>query len=276
MKHTFWVVVLLLLSFLGLSACGGAGGDVAAIPTVSLDTPGSAGHAPLAGNTTSSGGTVIASAQVLPVNTVSLSFPLTGSVLDVAVKDGDTVAAGDMLVQLDTAILQARVAEAEANVAAAETQVAYLRRITNSSAENIQAAEADVARLQAVLTIALETLQQATLVSPIDGTVAAVEIARGETVTPGLVVVIVGDLSRFELETTDLSERDVVQVQAGQPVEVYIEALDQRLSGQVHAVANQASTLGGDVIYTVTVSLDENIPGLRWGMSAEVTINVGE
>ena len=261
--------IFLVLFMLTLAACGGGSSSAEPIPTLVL-TDIQSGEEPSSdtGRTT-----VSASAVALPANFVRLSFPLTGSVVDVAVKDGDKVNAGDVLVQLDTAILEAKVLEAEASKRAAETEVNYLRRITNTSAENIQAAEAEVSRQQAILDAALENLNLATLTTPIGGTVASVDISLGETVTPGLIVVIVGDMSKMQLETTDLSERDVPDVKIGQSVSVYIDALDQEVSGKISYIARQASTLGGDVVYAVTITLDEEVPELRWGMSAEVTIN---
>jgi hypothetical protein len=39
-------------------------------------------------------------------------------------------------------------------------------------------------------------------------------------------------------------------------------------------IAPRANTLGGDVVFAVTVALDDQPPGLRWGMSVEVEIEV--
>ncbi|MCP4139028.1 MAG: HlyD family efflux transporter periplasmic adaptor subunit [Chloroflexi bacterium] len=269
MKDYRFFLLLATFLMLTLTACG-ANSAPADIPTLVI-TDIQKSEEP---SSNMGGATITASAVALPANSVSLSFPLTGSVVDVAVADGDKVSAGDRLVQLDTAILEAKVHEAEANKKAAETQVNYLRRITNTSTENIQAAEAEVARQQAILDAALENLNLATLTTPIGGTVASVDISLGETVTPGLIVVIVGDMSEMQLETTDLSERDIPDVKIGQNVSAYIDALDQEVSGKVTYIAPQASSLGGDVVYTVTITLNEKVPELRWGMSAEVKINV--
>lgn len=56
----------------------------------------------------------------------------------------------------------------------------------------------------------------------------------------------------------------------GQTVSVYVEALPAEIGGRVAGIAAQSTTVGGDVVYAVTVDLDELPPGLRWGMSAEV------
>lgn len=248
---------------IALSACNQSASPTA-IPTIVLGPSSPSQGGP-------SGSSVSASAEVVPVHKVNLSFPLVGTVKTIDVQVGDTVTAGDVLVSLDTVILEAKVAEAEANVAATETQVRYLRRVGPGD-EQLKAAEAEVERAQAVVDQVQATLAQATLAAPIAGTVVAVEIAPGETVVPGQVVVIIGDLTNMRIETTDLSEQDVPAVQIGQEVVVFIDALGQEFNGEVADIARSSETIGGDVVYKVTVELDEQPEGLRWGMSAEVEI----
>ena len=81
-----------------------------------------------------------------------------------------------------------------------------------------------------------------------------------------------GDLSRYRIETTDLSERDVTRVQIGQPASIFIEALGEEFTGKVIDVDRISTTLGGDVVYKVTIELDDQPEGLLWGMSADVQI----
>ena len=83
---------------------------------------------------------------------------------------------------------------------------------------------------------------------------------------------MVGDLARMQIKTTDLSERDVPAVQIGQTANVYIEALDVTVTGKVMQISPISETVGGDVVYPVTIELDEQPEGLLWGMSAEVEI----
>jgi HlyD family secretion protein len=168
-------------------------------------------------------------------------------------------------------VLEARVAEAEANVAAAETQVRYLRRV-GPGEEQLNAAIAEVERTQAVVDQAKATLAQATLTAPIKGTVVAVDVAPGETAIPGQIVIVIGNLSDMRIETTDLSEQDVPAVQIGQSATVFIGALDQEYAGKVVDIARSSETVGGDVVYKVTIELDQQPEGLRWGMSADVDI----
>jgi HlyD family secretion protein len=91
-------------------------------------------------------------------------------------------------------------------------------------------------------------------------------------VAPGQAVLALADLSHLRVETVDLSERDVARVALGQPAIVYVEALGEEIEGRVVGISPQSTTIGGDVVYTVYVELGEQLPGLRWGMSADVEI----
>jgi RND family efflux transporter MFP subunit len=261
MKKVLFILVAALT--LVLSACASSTVPEA-IPTVSLDSA-------KADTPATSAGQASASAVVVPVNKVELSFPLSGAVKTVEVETGDSVKDGDVLVTLETAILEAKVREAEANVIAEETQVAYLVRV-GTSQENLDAAKADVERMKALVEIAKAQLAQATLTAPIDGTIASVDISPSEFASPGQIVIVLGDLSHFQIETTDLSEKDVTGIKVGQTADVFIEALNQNFNGKVIDIARISETVGGDVVFKVTVELDEQPEGLRWGMSADVKI----
>ena len=60
------------------------------------------------------------------------------------------------------------------------------------------------------------------------------------------------------------------------PPNVFIEALDQDFSGKVMDIARISETVGGDVVFKVTIELDDQPEGLRWGMSADVSIQTQE
>jgi multidrug resistance efflux pump len=176
--------------------------------------------------------------------------------------------------------VQAQVSQAASAVEAAQVreaqaahQVSLLK--AGATAEEIAVAQAQLAEAEAALQAAQASRAQAELVAPFDGTITTLEIGSGEAVVPGQIVLALADLSHLRVETTDLSERDVAQVKPGQPVAVYVEALGKELGGQVVGVAPQATTVGGDVVYTVYVELDEQPSNLRWGMSIEVEIDTG-
>jgi HlyD family secretion protein len=164
----------------------------------------------------------------------------------------------------------AAVEAAQAQQSQAEQQLALLK--AGATEQEIATAKAQVNQAEAALQAARVALEQATLRAPSDGTITALQTDAGETVMPGQVVAVLADLSTLRVETTDLSERDVARVAAGQKASVYVEALGAEIQGRVASIAPQATTIGGDVVYTVYVELDRQVPGLRGGMSADVEI----
>ena len=265
------VLYTLILLALALSACASTSSPTP-IPTVVLDNSNSTSNT----NQSNSANTVSAKAVIVPIQTADLSFPSVGRVKAVNVKVGDQVAAGKVLVELDTTLLEAKVKEAEANLTVAQVQVNYLKRVGTDEV-HLESAQAEADRAQALLDSANATLTaQSNLTAPFDGTVVSVEISPAETVVPGRVVIIMGDFSKLQVETKDLSERDIPRVQIGQTASVFIEALNKEFPGKVIDISRISSTVGGDVVFKVTIALDQQPQGLLWGMSADVNIETGK
>jgi multidrug efflux pump subunit AcrA (membrane-fusion protein) len=94
----------------------------------------------------------------------------------------------------------------------------------------------------------------------------------GEYVEQHQVVITLATLHALQLETTDLSERDVTKVKVGAPVDIFIEALNETFPGKVIGISPKADMIGGDVVFKVTVAFDQQPEKVLWGMTAEVTI----
>jgi len=159
------------------------------------------------------------------------------------------------------------------NVKSAIAQVDKLK--AGATPEQLAIAQAAVTQAEAGLDTARATLNQSTLTAPFDGTVADLQVSTGQVVLPGQPVLTLADLSHLQVETTDLSERDVTEVQVGQEATVYVEALNADVAGKVARISPLASTVGGDVVYTVVIALEEQPDGVRLGMSVEVEIATG-
>ena len=136
--------------------------------------------------------------------------------------------------------------------------------------DRLRLAEARRANAQTQLASAQAALGRLALVAPFSGTASRVNTHSGEWALPGQVLIQLADLDGLRIETTDLSERDIPRVQPGQAVSVRIKALGETVGGHVALIAPLADTLGGDVIYKVTIELDEIPQGLRPGMTVEV------
>jgi HlyD family secretion protein len=163
-----------------------------------------------------------------------------------------------------------QVAVAQAQLRAAQAQFELLTAAARD--ETLAAAAAAVTQAEADLRQAENDLANLTLRAPFTGTVTALNANVGEMVQPGTVVLTLADLTQLQAETIDLSERDIGRVAEGQIATVFVEALNAEVPGRVWQIAPQATVIGGDVVYTVVITLDEQPPGLRWGMSVEVDL----
>lgn len=229
-------------------------------------------------------GGVVASAVVVPAQVSRLSFLTSALVKEVSVKEGDLVTAGQTLATLNTPEMEFNAVAAQQAFRAAQAEAEIqrynrVRHVRNGKKfwdlvppEVRQKADAEAASAQARLDVAQAMLAQSTLTAPYDATVAAVAIAPGEYVNPNQVAITLAALNNLQLETTDLSERDIHKVKVGAPVKISMEAIDQALDGTVIAISPIADTVGGDVVFKVTIAFDEQLQGLLWGMTAEVTI----
>ena len=137
-------------------------------------------------------------------------------------------------------------------------------------------AQAGVNSAQAALDLATTQASDYALVAPFDGTVAAKNIDLGQVVQAGTPAFDLGNLSRLQVETTDLAEVDVPQVTVGQTVNVTFDGLaGKTFTGKVSSIAPEANDHRGDQVYKVTIDLpDAAQSGVRWGMTANVTIVV--
>ncbi len=142
----------------------------------------------------------------------------------------------------------------------------------------IKAADAQVAQTKAALDVAKAALQDAMLIAPFDGTVALVSVEVNQSVAPGALAVLVGDLSKLEVETTDLAEVDIAKVAVGQTANVTADAFpDKVFKGPVVRIASSSSDRRGDKVYKVVIALgDDAASVLRWGMTTKVDIIIGK
>jgi multidrug resistance efflux pump len=188
---------------------------------------------------------------------------------------------GATVEELDIARAAVEAARAQVDVAQAQAGQSKAQLdllLAGPRAEAIAVAEAQVQQARTSLEGARIALEKTTLVAPLTGTVGAVMAEEGETVTASEPVLVIGDLSALQVETDDLSEVDIVEVAVGQEVEVSVDALsDLELRGRVSEIAPMAEERHGDIVYTVTIDLEQGLEaGLRWGMTAYVDILVGE
>ena len=160
---------------------------------------------------------------------------------------------------------------------AAEAEAKYQWDISADGAnkDQLTLAEARLENAKAQVVAAESALSNYILTAPFDGVVVDVAVSVGGQVGAESRAVSVADTSSWMIETTDITELEVVDIAVDQPVTFTADALsDVTMSGVVTAISESSFTQSGDVIYTVYIEADEVDPRVKWGMTVEVTFEV--
>lgn len=132
--------------------------------------------------------------------------------------------------------------------------------------------EARLNNAKAQVAAAEKALSNYDVRAPISGVVTDVNVTVGELLGPEKFAVQMANFSAWYVETTDLTELEVVNIQEGQQVEIRPDALESLvLRGVVERIGQSFRIQGGDVLYQVKIKLSDTDPALRWGMTVEVT-----
>ena len=159
----------------------------------------------------------------------------------------------------------------------AEARHQYELSTEGVNADQLALAQAKLENAEAQVAAAEANLSSYVLTAPFDGVVADMAIRVGEQVKPDSRAVSVADPSTWMVETTDITELEVVEIVEGQNVTFTADALpDVIMEGTVSEISQAAYTQGGDVIYTVRIAVNEVDPRVRWGMTVEVIFDGSE
>jgi HlyD family secretion protein len=163
-------------------------------------------------------------------------------------------------------------AAAQAAVDSAQAQLDKLR--AGASKSKLAVAQAQVRSAQAALDLAQATLADQTLKAPFAGIVAAVDLHAGEFLGPGVPAIHLANLTSWQIETDDVTERSVVNIRVGAPAMITLDAIPGlALAGKVTHIDAFGVNNHGDITYTVVVVPERPDERLRWNMTATVTID---
>lgn len=162
------------------------------------------------------------------------------------------------------------------DIAAAQAQLDLAQGPAGQA--QVRAAQADMEQAQAAFELAKANLRDAIIAAPFDGAVSLISVDVGQVVSAGQQIIQVGDLSKWQVETTDLAEVDIARVAVGQAANISIDAFPGKLfNGTVTRVAQAANDRSGKKVFKVVIDVpDTQGVNLRWGMTANVEIVVGK
>lgn len=240
---------------------------------------------------------VSANGTLNPVTLVNVGTQVSGAVKKLYVDFNDKVEKGQVLLELDPALLNAQVKQSDANVQSALASVelanANLARVRGLFAQeyvarqeldqSVQALKA--ARAQLALARAQNERDRANqnysiIRSPVSGVIVARNIDVGQTVaasfqTPTLFQ-IAQDLSRMQIDSS-FAEADIGSIRVGQAVRFNVDAFPNRsFKGVVKQIRLNPTTQQNVVTYNVVVLVDNPEQILLPGMTSYVSIVVAE
>ncbi|MDX5321465.1 MAG: efflux RND transporter periplasmic adaptor subunit, partial [Bacteroidota bacterium] len=196
-------------------------------------------------------------------NNITLAAENGGKVMQVYVKEGQTVSKGQRLLDLDGSIIEANLAEVRTRLELAKTTYDRQKRLFDKQiGTEIQLLQAKnnyeaLKKQEATLATQLDKFQ---LKSPIDGVVDAVMVNLGEVTAPGVPVVRVVNLKDLEV-AADVSEKYVGAFKKGDAVQVYFPALKDTIAAKIQAVGQVINT--NNRTFTLHVSIPSNDSRLK-------------
>ena len=257
---------------------------------------------------------VAANGTLQPTRSVTIGSELSGTVRNVLVDVNDKVKKGQVLVELDTAKLEAQVLRSRASLAAAQARLAQAVATTKEataglarlqevarlsggkvpSATELDAGQATLDRAKAdeasarasvddaraALSTDETNLSKASIRSPINGVVLTRSVEPGNAVAASLQAVtlftVVEDLTRLRLDVS-VDEADVGSLTVGQKASFTVSAYpSRRYPAEVTRVSFGSTKTDNVVTYITWLDVDNSDLSLRPGMTAAATITSTE
>jgi len=211
--------------------------------------------------------------MIEPWTSVSLSAETSGKLVFVAKDEGGRVSKGERLFGIDTAILEADLASAEARARYAATTHERTKKMFADEAiskNELDRAKADMDAAGAAVELCTARLADADVFSPIDGVLDCKEADVGEFLSPGDPLGEVVDTSRVKV-VMPVPEKDVRFIHVGDQVEMVIEAMaDGVRRGKVIFVKQVADPV--TLTFPVHVEVANADGRIRPGMIAKVDL----
>src|SRR5213596_3450022 len=214
---------------------------------------------------------VTATGTLNPVVNVQVGSQVSGNISKLFADFNSQVKAGQVVAQIDPALFQAAVTQAEGDIASAQAAL-------EQAMANLHQGEANVKIKQGALDKVKADLEHCTITSPIDGVVISRSVDVGQTVAASLqapvIFQIANDLAKMQIDS-NVAEADVGVVQVGQDVDFTVDAFPQRIfHGKVVQVRNAPITVQNVVTYDTVIGLNNPDLKLKPGMTANVSIIV--
>jgi membrane fusion protein (multidrug efflux system) len=223
------------------------------------------------------------SGTMQPVRQATVKAKVSGDVRQLTVREGDSVQAGQILVRVDTADLDARVLERQGQLQSARAQLGMAEKtnemnqkllkqnfISQNASDNtessLEVAKGNLQAAQAQLRVAQNALKDSVATAPLSGIVAKRHVQPGEKVAFDSPLVTVVDLKDMELQAL-VPSSDIPELKPGMTVDLSVDGFtDRKFTGRIERI--NPSTEAGTRAILVFVGIPNEAQALRGGMFA--------
>ena len=203
-----------------------------------------------------------------------LSFKVGGVIKKIHVEEGQAVRAGQQLAEIELTEIDAQVQQASALEQKAQRDLARGERLYADeviSLEQLQDLRTQAALQRAQLQSTQFNRGYSVISAPYDGVVLRKLSQEREQVPAGQPVLVVSGQNRGYVVRAALSDREVVQLQLGDPAEIRMDAYpDRAIAGAVSEIAHAADAKSG--LFPVEVRIDAAQIALASGLVAKVRV----
>lgn len=226
------------------------------------------------------------SGRTRPRVTVTVVPKISGQILTLAKAEGDSVEAGELLVELEASAPRAALDEARARIslqqralAEAERNFTRLEQLKERGLATLKEfddarfaldqARLELESLEATRREVAAKLQESSLRAPVTGIVLARPVDPGQVVSAQSTIYEIAPLSDIEVEA-DIDEQYLAEIQEGQRAEIRIAGQTQILPARLYYVSPKVDPRTGGA--KVRLELDEQVQNLRSGLTADVNL----
>ncbi|MDR2206019.1 MAG: efflux RND transporter periplasmic adaptor subunit [Flavobacteriaceae bacterium] len=226
-----------------------------------------------------SGDYATASGKLVAKNSVNVSTRMMGYITNMNVEVGQNVRAGQLLVSINAADIQAKEGQANAQIAQAQAnfniakkdyeRFQNLYKNQSASPKELDDMQARYEMAQAVLQAAQHTKNEvnaqyryANVTAPISGTITAKYAQQGDLANPGMPLFTIESPSSLQAQVL-VSEQNIINIKQGMEVQIVLKSVDKTVLGTVSEISKSATDSGGQ--YVVKINIAET-SGLLPGM----------
>lgn len=212
--------------------------------------------------------------STVPYREVKISAENPGKLVNVYVKNGDRLRAGQVIASLDAGVFHAQLRSVESSLAKAELDIDRYTKLLQLGGTTQLQLENAILQHKSLLAQKQEVLQQIDhmqIRAPFSGVIENVAVEKGSYVSYGTAIASFIDNSSLKINVY-LSEQEVFRVRDGQQVQVRSIMLNEPLKANVSMLAGKADETGK---FLAEINLDNRRNALKAGMLTDVTFASG-